>query len=289
MSLPGGLYVVGTPIGNLEDITARAVRVLRSVSMIATEDTRTSRPLLQRLGIGTRTTALHTHNETAAAPGLVARIAAGDAIALITDAGTPGVSDPGSRLVDAVHDAGLPVIPVPGPSAITTLLSVAGLADGRFRFVGFLASRPKLRREQVADLVASDQAFMLFEAPHRIAAMADDLADLVPAGRRVVIGRELTKQFEQIARMAASDLPAWLAEDANRLRGEFVLLIEAAPETDDAASETAKAVGELGRKALLALAAELPPRQAARLAGRISGDDADALYRLAVSMKSGAQ
>ena len=283
--MPGALYVVATPIGNLEDITTRAVRVLRTVTLIASEDTRTSRPLLQRLGIGTRMLALHTHNEVATAPALVERIRQGEAIALITDAGTPGVSDPGARLVDAVHMAGLRVVPVPGPSAMTALLSVAGLADGRFHFEGFLPSRPKARRERLEQLISSGSAFMFFEAPHRIAATAADLTGLLPEQRQIVVGRELTKQFEQIVRLAVAELPAWLAADSHHQRGEFALLVEAAPAIERG-DDTAATVSELGERVLRQLTVELPPRQAARLASRISGDEADALYRRAVALRA---
>lgn len=323
-ALMPALYVVATPIGNLEDIGRRAARVLRAVDGIAAEDTRTSRVLLQHLGSRARCVALHAHNEASAAAGLIARVQAGEAIALITDAGTPGISDPGARVVDAAHRAGVRVVPIPGASAVTTLLSAAGLPDGRFRFEGFLPPRPRQRRERLAALAESPLPLLLYEAPHRIAATAADLAALWPAERPVVIGRELTKQFEQIVRLPLGRLPAWLDEDPDHRRGEFALLVYGAnaadrdaatgaaadgeavaggiagrapagraPATDEATGDQAAgsgapaAVSALGLRALAVLTGPLPPRQAAKLAARISGDDADRLYREAVERRKG--
>lgn len=284
------LYVVATPIGNLEDIGRRAARILRSVGLIAAEDTRSSRPLLQSLGATARCVALHAHNEAEAADGLVRRIVHGEAVALITDAGTPGISDPGARLVDAAHRAGVRVIPIPGASAASALVSAAGLPEGRFVFDGFLPARPRQRRERIASLVALRRPFLVFEAPHRIEATAADLAAALPADRLVTVGRELTKQFEQIVRLPVAGLSGWLAEEPNRRRGEFALLVFADAAADAVADKAAEQAGraqvsEAGRLALVALTAELPPRQAARLAARISGDDADALYREAVALR----
>lgn len=284
-SLPAALYVVATPIGNLEDLGRRAARILRSVSWIAAEDTRTSRPLLQGIGAGARCVALHAHNEEAATRDLLDRIAAGEPVALITDAGTPGVSDPGARLVAAAHRSGIAVVPVPGPSAVTTLLSAAGLPEGRFLFEGFLPTRPGPRRERLAALAALPVAFVLFEAPHRIEECAADLAAVVEGTREVVVGRELTKQFEQIARMAIADLPDWLAADPNRRRGEFALLVFPPPAASH--DDVARPLSEVGRRAIAVLAEAMPPRQAARLAAKISGDPADDLYRQAVADRKG--
>jgi len=285
-SLSAALYVVATPIGNLEDIGRRAARILRSVALVAAEDTRTSRPLLQSVGAGARCVALHAHNEAEAAGEIVARIAGGEAVALITDAGTPGISDPGARLVAAAHAAGVRVVPIPGASAATALVSAAGLPEGRFLFEGFLPSRPKHRRDRLVVLAGHPFAFLLFEAPHRIEETAADLAAVLEPQRELVLGRELTKQFEQIVRMKVVTLPSWLAEDPNHRRGEFALLVFAAPAIaggDDPALVRGREVSEIGIRAITVLAASMPPRQAARLASRISGDAADDLYKRAVS------
>jgi len=288
VSLSTALYVVATPIGNLEDLGVRAARILRSVALIAAEDTRTSRPLLQSIGAGARCIALHAHNEAQVAGDVVARIRGGEAVALITDAGTPGISDPGARLVAAAHAAGVRVVPIPGASAATVLVSAAGLPHGRFLFEGFLPSRPRHRRERLKVLAGLPSAFLLFEAPHRIEETAADLAAILEPQRDVVLGRELTKQFEQIVRINAADLPKWLAQDANHRRGEFALLVfaPAAANTDDAAASADRQLSETGLRALAVLSETLPPRQAARLASRISGDAADDLYRRAVTNRA---
>lgn len=283
VSLSAALYVVATPIGNLEDLGRRAARILRSVELIAAEDTRTSRPLLQGIGAGARCIALHAHNEAKAAGEIVARIGEGQAVALITDAGTPGISDPGARLVAAAHQAGIRVVPIPGASAATTLVSAAGLPDGRFLFEGFLPSRPRQRRDRLAALAALPVAFLVFEAPHRIEATAADLAAIIEAGREVVLGRELTKHFEQIVRTTVGELPAWLAQEANHRRGEFALLVFAAAAVPPGAEGEARELSETGLRAMAVLSAAMPPRQAARLAARISGDAADDLYRRTVT------
>jgi 16S rRNA (cytidine1402-2'-O)-methyltransferase len=276
---------VATPIGNLEDIGRRAARILRSVSLVAAEDTRTSRPLLQSVGAGARCLALHAHNEVEAARDVLARIAAGEAVALITDAGTPGISDPGARLVTAAHEAGVRVVPIPGPSAATALVSVAGLPDGRFFFEGFLPSRPKHRRERLAVLARLPCAFLLFEAPHRIEETAADLAAVLEPQRDLVVGRELTKQFEQVVRLTVEALPSWLAADPNHRRGEFALAVFAAGEAEAAATGSGGEVSEAGIRAIAVLSGSMPPRQAARLAAQISGDAADDLYRHAVARR----
>lgn len=285
-SLPAALYVVATPIGNLEDIGRRAARVLRSVDLIAAEDTRSSRPLLQHIGAGARCVALHAHNEAKAATDIVARIVQGQAVALISDAGTPGISDPGARLVTAAHAAGIRVVPIPGASAATTLICAAGLPDGRFAFEGFLPTRPRQRRDRLTRLAEAPLAFLVFEAPHRIEETAADLAAVIEGDRVLVVGRELTKQFEQVVRLTIGELPAWVAADANHRRGEFALLVFAAEaparqSLQDGAEPPE--ISAVGLRAMAVLSASLPPRQAARLAGQISGDAADDLYRRAVA------
>lgn len=331
-ALAPGLYVVATPIGNLEDLSARAVRVLKTAERVACEDTRVSRHLLQRVGARGHCVALHAHNEARRSPELLQAIAEGARIALISDAGTPAVSDPGARLVAAAHARGLAVVPIPGASAVTTLISAAGLGDGRFRFEGFLPARAGQRRARLLDLATSDVAVVLFEAPHRIEALARDLSAILEPGRRLVIGRELTKRFEQIAALTAGGISDWLAADPDRRRGEFVVAIEAGngashadsgfeggglAEGEGQADGEGLAEGEgqvadegrgegvgrvaaeqppanapgptpLGRKAVTILADKLPPREAARLAARISGDDADLLYRFRAGQRSRA-
>lgn len=285
-ALAAALYVVATPIGNLEDISSRAARTLRAAAWIAAEDTRSSRPLLQSLGIGhARCLALHAHNEESQAERVLDRIRGGESVALITDAGTPGISDPGALLVAAAHAGGITVVPVPGASASTTLLSAAGLPGGRYFFEGFLPTRTRQRQERLQALAASGQAFMLFEAPHRIETLAAELLQALEAEREVVVGRELTKRFEQIVRMPLAALPNWLQADANHCRGEFALLVfgpPARPESDEAADALPSA---LGLKAMQVLSETMPPRQAAKLAARISGDKADRLYQSALKDK----
>lgn len=237
--------------------------------------------MLRSLGIGTnRCLSLHAHNESTRTGSILARIQAGASVALISDAGTPAISDPGAHLVAAAHAAGIKVVPIPGPSATTALVSAAGLAGGRFLFEGFLPTRSRQRQERLLELARSSYAVLLFEAPHRIEALAEDLlADFDPS-REVVIGRELSKRFEQIIRLPLADLPGWLADDANHRRGEFaVLLLPPATDGQAESGDQPSGPGEVGQRAMRVLSAEMPPRQAAKLAARISGDKADQLYR----------
>ena len=280
--LPAGLYVVATPLGRLADLSLRASEVLRRVDVVAAEDTRTSRVLLDHLGTRPRMVATHQHNEAQTAQRIVGFLQEGLRVALISDAGTPGISDPGARVVAAVHDAGLPVIPVPGPAAVTALLSVAGLLHPRFHFEGFLPARPKARRDRLLALARHDAVLVLYESPHRIEETAADLAAVLEPERVVVVGRELTKRFEQIRRLSAGTLPAWLAEHTDHRRGEFVLAIDAAPQ--------ASAAVEASDALLIALCEALPLRQAAQVAARATGGRVNALYEraLALQNRSGA-
>ena len=258
--------------------------MLRSVDVLAAEDTRVSRLLLDHLGARPTLIACHAHNEASLAPSLVQRILTGQSVALTSDAGTPAISDPGARVVAAVHEAGLPVIPVPGPSAIATLLSAAGFTEPRFRFEGFLPARAAARRERLLLLSRSDAVVVCYESPHRIVDTLDDLAAVLEPDRIVVLGRELTKRFEQIHRAAAASLPEWLAADPDRRRGEFVIAFDAAPArtgTNDDDSIQADAL-------LTALCAELPPRQAARIAARLSPMRANDLYKRALALRVGS-
>jgi 16S rRNA (cytidine1402-2'-O)-methyltransferase len=269
---PGSLYVVATPIGNLRDLTLRARDVLASVDVIAAEDTRVTATLLARFGIPTRATALHAHNEARRCADVVAWLSQGRSVALVTDAGTPGISDPGSRVVRAARDAGFRVVPVPGASSVAAAVSAAGLAAERFVFVGFLPSSAKARRELIARLAPLPFAIVLYEAPHRV---RDTIAELACAlsGRDVVVAREITKAFETIARVPLAQAQAWLAADANRERGEFVLIVDAPP-----AQQEAPPMDEGVERWLAALAAELPPARAAKVAAAATGIAREALY-----------
>ena len=273
----GALYVVATPIGNLADITLRALHVLQRVDAIACEDTRHTQQLLRAYGIdGKPLIALHEHNEVEGAQGVIARLQAGERVAYVSDAGTPAVSDPGARLVAGCAAAGLRVLPLPGASSVTAALSAAGLAgDGQFVFVGFLPSKAGERQTAVDALALEPRAVVLLEAPHRIAALAGALAAL--GERPVTVGRELTKQFEQIATLPCAALPAWLAADAQRQRGEFALVLHPAPATDDSAERD---------RVLRLLLAELPLKTAVKLAADITGAPRNALYERALALRS---
>ena len=279
----GTLYVVATPIGNLADLTLRALHVLQLVDAIACEDTRHTQMLLRAVGIerpGAQLIALHQHNESEAAQGVVQRLARGERIAYVSDAGTPGVSDPGARLVAAVRAAGQRVLPLPGASSVTTLLSAAGAtapgdAAQGFVFAGFLPSKSAEREAAVQALAAEPRAVVLLEAPHRIEALAQALAVLGP--RVVTVGRELTKQFEEIATLAAEALPAWLAASPQRTRGEFALLLHPSARAPEGTAE--------GERVLRLLLAELPVKSAVKLAAEISGAPRNALYELALRLR----
>jgi 16S rRNA (cytidine1402-2'-O)-methyltransferase len=273
----GVLYVVATPIGNRADISQRALEVLGAVTRVLAEDTRHSGALLRSLGIATPLQSLHEHNEQAQVDTLLARLRAGENLALISDAGTPLISDPGYRLVRAARQAGVTVVPVPGPSALIAALSVAGLPTDRFVFEGFLPSKAATRRGRLQALAAEPRTLVFYEASHRIQECLADLAELFGAGREAVIARELTKSFEQVQSGCLKDLNAWLAADANHLRGEFVVLVAGAP----AAEETD--IGPEARRVLDILLRELPVKQAAALAAEITGARKNALYQLALA------
>lgn len=287
-SYPAGtLYVVATPIGNVADLSLRALHVLGLADAIACEDTRNTGQLLSRVGLQRPLVAVHEHNEREAAGRIVQRLAAGERIAYVSDAGTPGISDPGARLVEAVRAAGLPVVPLPGPSAAVAALSVAGdmldTGAGRFTFVGFLPSKPKARGEAIAALASLDHAWVLYEAPHRIAETLAALAAGLPPTRRLLVGRELTKLFEETPVMTVAEAPAWLAAEATRGKGEFVLVVEgaAANAADDGAPDAQ------AQRVLSLLLAELPAKRAAKLAAAITGASTDALYKLALAQRGG--
>ncbi|MBL8472911.1 MAG: 16S rRNA (cytidine(1402)-2'-O)-methyltransferase [Rhodocyclaceae bacterium] len=275
---PGAaLYVVATPIGNLGDLTLRALDVLRAAELVACEDTRHSARLLQHYGIAAQCIAVHEHNERAASARLVQAVAEGKVVALITDAGTPGWSDPGARVVRSLQEAGLPVVPLPGPCAAVAALSAGGLLDARFLFAGFLPARGQARRGQIESLRDIDAALVFYEAPHRIAECVADLASLLEPERELLIARELSKTFEQIVRLPLAQAPQWLAADAMRQRGEFVLAVSAPPRRAGAALD-AHATRTLG-----VLLADLPLKQAVKLAAELTGAPRNALYEHALA------
>ena len=270
---PGTLYVVATPIGNLADASPRALEALRAADVLACEDTRTTRTLLARHGLEREARALHAHNERAATEALLAELRAGKSVALVTDAGTPGVSDPGALLVAGAHREGVRVVPIPGPNAAVAAFSAAGFAADRFLFAGFLPAKPAARRKA---LEALDLAcpVILYEAPHRVAETIADLAARFGGEREIVIARELTKKFEEVARVPLAQAGDWLRAHAHRQQGEFVLVL--AP-----GAAAAPDAGEAERVLDILLEA-LPASEAARLAARISGAPRNALYKKAL-------
>ena len=275
----GTLYVVATPIGNLADISLRALHVLGLVDAVACEDTRHTQQMLRAYGLERpvqQLLAVHQHNEAQAAQTVLDRLTQGQRVAYVSDAGTPAISDPGARLVQAVRAAGFRVLPLPGASSITTLLSAAGMTGEGFIFTGFLPSKATERGHAVQAIAQENRAVVLLEAPHRIEALAQALSVL--GTRPLTVGRELTKQFEQIETLAACDFPAWLAERPEHQRGEFVLVVHDQP--------VATTQGD-GDRILQCLLAELPVKTAVKLAAEISGEPRNALYERALALKKG--
>ena len=278
---PACLYVLATPIGNLADIGLRALHVLTLVDALACEDTRHSQALLRSYGVAKPSgafLALHQHNETGAAEDVILRLQSGQRVAYLSDAGTPAISDPGAKLVAMVQAAGFRVIPIPGASSLTALLSVSGCqGDGSFVFLGFLPSKSQERQTAIQAMAQEARAQVFLEAPHRIEAVAKDMALL--GERMLSVGRELTKQFEEVAVMPANKLSAWLGESAQRSKGEFALVLHplavAAPGLAEA------------ERVLDLLLAELPTKSAVRLAAQISGAPRNTLYALALQKKPG--
>lgn len=280
---PPGLYVVATPLGNAADVTLRALWILHQADCVAAEDTRTTAPLLARFGITRRLLALHQHNEADRIAPVLERLARGQRVALVSDAGTPAISDPGALLVRAALAAGVRVIPVPGPSSMTAALSVAGIRCGDIRFVGFAPVRAQARARLWTSIAAADGAAVIFEAPHRLVATARELHAVLDPHRRVVVARELTKRYEDVVQTTAHHLPAWA--ERTPPRGEYVLVVDAAPAAAGAAADGdgaepgEAAIDPATQRWLAALAEELPASRAAAIAARVSGLPRALLYR----------
>ncbi|MBI4807918.1 MAG: 16S rRNA (cytidine(1402)-2'-O)-methyltransferase [Nitrosomonadales bacterium] len=276
------LYVVATPIGNLSDITLRALEVLGAADTVAAEDTRNTRHLLQHHGISdARLLALHQHNERGAAEKVIALLQQGQNIALVTDAGTPAVSDPGAVLVEAVRNAGFRVIPIPGASAAVAALSASGLSAPHFLFYGFLPNKSGARRTALQTLAEHPYTLVFYEAPHRILECTEDLQAVFGNEREIVFAREITKLFESIHRCKLGEAMAWLNSDANNQRGEFVLLVSGAVSREGLDADT--------ERTLALLLEELPLKQAVQLAVKITGGNKNELYQRALALKSEAE
>lgn len=276
---PGILYVVATPIGNLGDITQRALETLSSVSWVAAEDTRRTRQLLAQFGIRKPLVSLHEHNEEQRAKVLLKRLLDGESGALVSDAGTPLISDPGYRLVRDVRMAEVPVVPVPGPSALVTALCASGLPTDRFVFEGFLPAKPAARRARLAALRCEGRTLVFYESTHRILPMLADLAASLGAGREAVVARELTKVHEELRAGTIVELAEWLEATPEKQRGEFVVLVHGAEGEAEVVSESPDA-----RRLLEGLLSELSVKQAARVAAHVLGGSRNELYRLALQL-----
>lgn len=277
-SSSGRLFVVATPIGNLGDMSARAVEVLRSVDLILAEDTRHSAALLKRFGIETRVSSFHEHNEAKLKQSIVAELEGGTDAAIISDAGTPLINDPGFELVRAAHESGIQVIPVPGPSAVIAALSASGLPTDRFLFEGFLPPRREARRRRLRELADRSETLVILESPHRLLAALEDMVEVLGADRMATIAKELTKVFETVRMDTLASLRAWLGEREERQKGEFVILVAGSVESE-ADQET-----QQHRRLLEILLSELPLKTAVRLAAAISGASRNQLYALALDL-----
>jgi 16S rRNA (cytidine1402-2'-O)-methyltransferase len=282
MSQPSGtLFIVATPIGHREDISARALETLRTVDLIAAEDTRNSGLLMQHYGIRTPLTTLHEHNERSVSSALMQKLQSGLSVALISDAGTPAISDPGALLVEDALAGGLRVVPIPGPSAVTALLSVSGFSARHFFFYGFLPVKAGARTRELETLKGLQATLVFYEAPHRIRDCLAALAEVLGGERRIVIGRELTKLFETVHRTTLTEALLWIDADPNHQRGEFVLAVEGAqlPADQDPARHDAL---------LLALLEKLSLGDAVRIAMQVTGTGRKMLYERALKLTQGA-
>lgn len=274
------LYVVATPIGNLADISERALSVLRSVDLIAAEDTRHTRQLLMHFTINKPLFSVHDHNEQQRIEKVIAELSAGQSIALVSDAGTPLISDPGFHVVQAVREAGFKVVPVPGPCALVTALSAAAMPTDRFCFEGFLPAKSSGRKKQLQKVEDETRTLVFYESPHRIVDSLTDMAEVFGADRQITVAREITKTFETFYTGSLAQTLEWMQGDANQQRGEFVLVVAGAPEKED---EEAAAVS--AEKVLKVLLAELPVKQAAALCAKVTGQKKNALYQQALELQ----
>jgi len=278
VSITAALYVVATPIGNLADMAPRAIEVLRDVAVIAAEDTRHSRVLFNQFAIHTHCIALHEHNEEHVVSGLIGRLQSGESVALISDAGTPLISDPGYRLVQAAQQAGVRIVPIPGASALIAALSVSGLPSDRFVFEGFLPAKSGPRRQLLQKISKETRTLIFYESPHRIVDSLRDMAEVFGGERRAVLARELTKLYETVLSGSLLDLCQQVEADANQQKGEMVVLVQGAEEQD---------MGEVGLRLVLEpLLEALPLKQAVALAVKISGVKKNVVYDLALKIKS---
>ena len=284
-NLETALYVVATPIGNLGDITLRALETLKAVDVIAAEDTRMTKNLLSHFGINTRMIAVHEHNERNAAQGIVNLLQQGQCVALVTDAGTPAVSDPGAKVVAAVQAAGLKVVPIPGASALIAAISASGEGEHGFAFHGFLPATAGERKRALTRLQASVESLVFYESPHRIVDCVAALHEVFGDTRELVVCRELTKKFETIHRVKLAEAVAWLEADDNNRRGEFVLILSMP--SIGAASEAERAQEQALERTLQLLLAELPLKQAVALAVKLTGEKKNKVYDMALAMKGG--
>jgi len=278
-SLESGIYVVATPIGNLGDISERAINTLAQADVIAAEDTRHTRRLLDAVGVDTPMISLHEHNEFDRAESLIERVKAGQTIALVSDAGTPLISDPGGILVQKARQRGVRVVTIPGPSAVIAALSISGLAVGRFVFDGFLPSKSKAREEQLEQYMEEPRVVVFYESPHRIVDSLKSFQKVLPE-RPLVLARELTKTFETVLQGSPAELLDVMAEDANQTKGEFVVLLAGAPEATAEEGVSVEAQGWL--RALLPL---MPVKKAASVVAERTGAKKNELYQLALSWK----
>ena len=276
------LYLVATPIGNLGDISSRALDVLQSVNVVAAEDTRHSRHLLQHFAINTRLIAYHEHNEEQQTPVLLKMLAEGESIALVSDAGTPLVSDPGYRLVSAALERGVRVIPIPGACAAIAALSASGLPTDRFVFEGFLPAKQGARVRHLDSLKDEQRTLVFYESCHRIVLSLKDMVSVFGSERQAVLARELTKTFETIRKYSLGELADWVEQDSNQQKGEIVLLVEGAETSNEGDAV-------LLAKLLPALVKELPVKQAAKIASQVTGVNKNKLYKQALKLKSNSK
>ena len=272
------LYVIATPIGNIGDISLRALSILGMADVIACEDTRVTKNLLSSYGLSKELVSAHKHNERQAGQYLVERLKKGERVVLVSDAGTPAVSDPGAKIIDEVRNAGMNVIPVPGSSAAVTALSAAGFPDDHYLFFGFLPTKNVQRKETLKKLKDNEATLIFYEAPHRIEETLKALTEIFEPMRRIVIARELTKLFEEIHRCTMADVMEWFRSDPNHKKGEFVLLVESTPQGSDEPNAESERV-------LSILMEKMPASTAASLAARITGDKKNRLYELALQMR----